>query len=286
MKKIAGLIKLLRPLQWYKNLLIFLPIVFIGQSIIYEKLVFTFIGFISLCLISSTNYIINDIIDLKKDKLHPEKKKRSLAAGKVKVWQAVLISIILGTTSFLIAWSIDILFLYAVLFLFVFTLIYSIFLKKEAFLDIIAIGINFIIRAVSGTFIIKSDISPWLILCTFFLAIYLAVGKRHADTILLGNEAKNHRATLKIYSKELTNALMIITTCLLIVFYSLYSFMSKNSYLIYTLPFALYAVFRYFQLVYSGSTIARHPERVFIDIRMVIGILIWGVATIIIIYFK
>lgn len=285
MAKILDFIKLIRPQQWYKNLLVFLPIIFIGKAFDLNSVLLTVLGFVSLCLISSSNYILNDIIDIKKDRLNPEKKKRPLASGRIKIWQALIIFALFAAISVIIALNLNMNFLYAVIFLFGFTLFYSLILKKEPFADIIVIGINFVVRAMSGAFIIDVKISPWLILCTFFLAVYLTVGKRHSELALLGKKAINHRATLQYYTPALTNALMIIATTILIISYSLYTFLSEHNNLIYTLPFALYVIFRYFQLVYSGSSAARHPERVFLDWRMILGMLLWAGVTFYILYF-
>jgi 4-hydroxybenzoate polyprenyltransferase len=245
----------------------------------------TIIGFVSLCLISSSNYILNDIIDLKKDRQNPEKRTRPLASGSIAVWQAVIMFALFAAGSVYLALSPPKLFLYSVIALFLLTQLYSVWLKKEFFADVLIIGINFVIRAASGTFIINVAISPWLIVGVFFLAIFLAVGKRHAELAVLGDKAASHRATLKQYTREITGALMIITTSLLIMAYSLYSFFSEHRNLFLTLPFALYAIFRYFNLVYSGNAVARHPERVFGDLRMVIAMLLWALLTGYLIYF-
>ncbi len=276
--------RLLRPGQWYKNFLIFLPILFSGNLFAIEFLLLTIVGFFALCFVSSGNYIINDIIDIRKDKLHPEKKKRPLVSGKIRIWQAVVLFVFLLTAGIVLAGILNEYFFLSVLALFILTSGYSLFLKNEAFLDIIIIGINFVIRASSGAFIIDVKISPWLIIGVFFLSLFLSAGKRRADSSFLGKKALFHKNSLKIYSNEITNALMIIATTLLILSYTFYSFLSEHSYLIFTLPFALYLIFRYFSLVYAGSIIARHPEKVFKDWRMMIGLFLWIIVTLIILY--
>lgn len=277
-------IKLLRPWQWYKNLLVFIPILFSGNLFEQTGLLLTWLGFFALCIISSANYIINDIIDIKTDRRHPEKKRRPLASGKIKVWQSVCLLVVFLILGLYISWILDTNFLICVASLFCLTLAYSLFLKKEAILDIILIGINFVIRASSGAFIIDVKISPWLIVGIFFLSLFLSAGKRWGDLELLGKTARMHKFSLKDYSKDMTNALMMIATTLLVISYALYSFLSNHNYLIFTLPFALYLIFRYFILVYSGSVIARHPEKVFTDWRMMFGLVLWGASTFIILY--
>lgn len=280
------IIKLLRPAQWYKNLLVFIPVIFSGNAANLHLLLLVFVGFLGLCAVSSANYVINDLIDIRKDRKHPEKRKRPLAAGSVKIWQAIVLAVGLLIVAVGISSGLDINFFYAVAFLFGFSLLYSLLLKREPFLDIIAIGVLFVVRAVSGVFIVGVETSPWLIACVFFLALFLTSGKRHADALFLGSKAEKHRSTLKMYTPEITNALMIITTALLVVSYSLYSFLGNNTpYLIFSLPFALYLIFRYFSLVYAGSPISRHPERVFLDLRMDFALVLWALVTFFILYF-
>lgn len=286
MKHWKSVISLIRPAQWYKNLLIFVPIIFSGNLGNINLLLLTVLGFMSLCSVSSANYVINDLMDRKRDKKHPEKRKRPIAAGKIKIWQGIVLTILLLVVSVGLATPLNINFFYAVVILFGISFIYSLLLKREPFVDILLIGILFVVRAVSGALIIGVEVSPWLIACVFFLAIFLITGKRHADASFLGKSAKNHRSTLETYTPEMTKSLMVIATVLLTASYTLYSFLSDNTpYLIFTLPFALYLIFRYFYLVYSGSNIARSPERVFLDIRMDIGMLLWGAVTFIILYF-
>lgn len=278
--------KLIRVQQWYKNLLIFLPIVFVGELTQINLLWLCFLGFISLSLVSSANYIINDIIDLKKDRFHPEKKNRPIASKRVSVAEGVVLAIILLCLSILLAYKLSFYFLLCIIALLVLTFLYTVYLKNEVFMDILLISINFVIRAVAGTFIINVSISPWLILCTFFLSVFLSVGKRHADVSFLGKEGEKYKQVLKFYSKELTNSLLIIATTLLVTSYAFYSFFSEHRYILFTLPFALYVIFRYLQLIYSNSPIARHPEHVFKDLRMMLGVAGWTILIVIFIYVK
>ncbi len=282
--KLLDFFRVLRISQWYKNLLIFLPLLFSHNLFGLNNLILTLIGLASLCFISSSNYIINDIIDLKHDRFHPERRIRPLASGRVNVWFAGILAFICLILGIFIAYILDISFLYYIIALFILSSAYSLFLKKEAFADVLVIGINFVIRASSGAYIIDVKISPWLIIGVFFLSLFLSIGKRRADLIFLGKAAAKYKEVLKVYSKENTTALMIVSTALLIITYAFYSFSSEYSRLIFTLPFALYAIFRYFTLVFTGSEIARHPEKGIKDIRLVIGGLLWLVSVLIIIY--
>jgi 4-hydroxybenzoate polyprenyltransferase len=281
--RITEYLRLIRIQQWYKNLVIFLPLFFVGELLKVAILGQVLIGFVALCLVSSSNYIINDIIDAKKDRLHPEKKYRPIASGKVSMWEGGILAFITLALALLIAYPYGIFFLSCVIFLFILTFLYSIYLKNEPVLDVIIIAMNFVVRAVSGAFIIHVIVSPWLILCPFFLALFLAVGKRDADLKVLRSNASKHKEVLKFYDPKTTNGLMIISTTCLIIAYSLYAF-SRTELLLLTLPFAIYTIYRYYSLVNSGSKIARHPELAYKDWRIVIAILLWAIMIFVIFY--
>ncbi|MAG08678.1 decaprenyl-phosphate phosphoribosyltransferase [Candidatus Woesearchaeota archaeon] len=289
--KLRDIIYLMRVRQWYKNLVIFLSIIFASELLNLVGLEKTFYGFLALCFISSVNYIINDIVDIKKDINHPEKRLRPLASGKIKVWQAIILAITLFIVSLGIGISLSGYFLLFILFLFLVTQLYSFFLKKEPFVDIIIIAVNFVVRAASGVFVIMVDgmpwlrLSPWLIICVFFLSLFISIGKREADLVYLGEKAVSHKEVFSFYTKPITKSLMVISTSLLIMSYSLYSFLSINQYLVLTLPFALYVIFRYLYLIEKGSEVTRHPEKVFFDIRMMIGIVLWLASSFLIVYY-
>ena len=278
------IMKLLRVHQWYKNLLIFLPIIFSGNLFNLDFLEVTALGFIALCLISSSQYIINDIKDIKRDRKHPEKRLRPIAAGKIKIFPALLLTIVLLGAGLLISYRLNVLFGEAVTLLVIISLLYTFWLKNEIIADVLAISINFVLRAISGAFLIKVEISPWLILGVFFLAWFLVIGKRHAEVIFLRRKADKIRKTLAGYTKELTYALMLIATTLLVMCYALYSFFSQHTGLLITIPFALYTIFRYFMLVVRGDKIARHPERAVMDGKLFLSALLWALITFVIIY--
>lgn len=280
-----AIIRLLRPLQWYKNLVIFLPLIF--SSLLFDSHYFslTVLGFIALCLISSANYIINDIIDAKKDALHPEKRTRPVASGKVSKPIAALLAMVLAAISLIIAISQGIEFFLVVLFIFALTQAYTFFLKNEPYIDILCISVNFVARAVSGAYIIGREISPWLILCPFFIALFLALGKRYSEAKFLAEDAAKHRAALAGYNTDLTNAWIIISTTAVIISYSLYAFLSNHhTLLLITLPFAIYVIMRYLSLIYSGSKVARNTELMYRDRRLMAGIVLWAVLTFLLLY--
>lgn len=261
--------------QWYKNLVIFLPLFFVGLATDSKSFLLVTLGFVALCLMSSANYIMNDIADKEKDKVHPEKKFRPLVSGEISVGAAGVLAAFCATLSLSLAFFLSEYFFYILLVFFSLTQLYSFAFKNELFVDVILISVNFVLRAVSGAYILGVRVSPWLIVCTFFLALFLAVGKRRAESILLKGKAAMHRTVLDQYTPSLTNALILVSTALLLLSYSLYSFLSIYPALIYTLPFSFYVVFRYYFLVESGSPIAEKLELLYTDKRLVLGIVLW-----------
>jgi len=277
-------IDLIRVRQWYKNLLVFLALFFAGALFNWADVRITLLAFFSLSFISSVGYILNDLVDLEKDKSHPEKKLRSLASGKVSKSVAGVLGIVLLLFGFGISFLIGLSFVYVLASFFALSLLYTFVLKKIIFADVIAISLFFVARAVAGAIAINVYISPWLILCPFFLALFLAVGKRHSDLLLLKEKAGKTRDVLADYTLDLTNSLMIVSTTLLLISYALYSFFSNHQNFIIALPFAVFVVFRYYYLIQSGSVIAREPEKLLKDKQMVIGIVLWGLVTFLLLY--
>lgn len=286
MKTFAQLVKVSRPGQWYKNIVIFIALFFTAQLFNLDEFGLTLLGFVSLCLISSANYIINDIIDAREDRKHPEKRNRPIAAGKLKIWVAALFAAVLFSVSLFIAYSLSAQFLMTVSSIFILTQIYSLWLKKEPFLDVIIIGVNFVLRAVSGAFIINVEISPWLIICAFFLALFLAFGKRRADMALLGKNAVQHRKVYRYYTLQQLDMLIASVMATLIIAYAFYTFLKSADQLIMTLPIVVYGLYRYHYLISSGAKTARQPQHMMTDFRIMLSVLIWCLVVFGSIYLK
>lgn len=276
----------MRPLQWYKNILIFLPLFFSG--LLFEPFPFllTLAGFFLLCIISSANYIINDIIDRKKDRKNPEKKNRPIAAKKISTFVAGVLALFLTIISLSLAFLLSIEFFLILLIFFLLTQCYSFFLKDEAIVDVILISINFVLRASSGALLIEVEISRWLIVGTFALALFLAISKRYSELTLLGKTAQDHRKVYKFYTPEMLKAMLIITTCILFISYIMFSLLSKHQGLFYSLPFVIYPIFRYYYLIETNSSIPRNLERFYMDKKLTTGILISGIVIFLILYLK
>ncbi len=276
---------LIRVHQWYKNLLVFLALFFSGNILNLQLLEQTAMAFLSLSLISSAGYVINDLNDAAEDRKHPERKLRPLASGEIGKGMAGLVIAILLLGGGFFALVLGRTFLWITGGFFALSLVYTFALKKIIFADVLTIATLFVIRAMSGAIAIEVIVSPWLILVPFFLSLYLSAGKRYSELQLLGEKAGDTKKVLKEYSREITTGLMTISTTLLIVSYALYSFLSEHPWLIVTMPFALYTIFRYHYLIMSGSEVGRNPEKIIKDLPILLGITLWLLMAGLIIYY-
>ena len=281
---------LIRVRQWYKNTVIFLPLIFGKELFNLFSIQQTFIGFLALCLVSSANYVVNDLVDAKRDRRNPEKKSRPIASRRVKTWQAVVMTLLLLCFGLYISYTLSLMFFVFALALFLSTQLYSFVLRNEPFADILMVAINFVIRTISGAFVITKGVEPyievssWLILCPFFLALFLVISKRRAEAMFLKNKATLHRKVLSTYNEEMTSAMLVISTTLLISSYSLYTFFSAYHYLIFTLPLVLFIIFRFFHYAQKGLEIARHPELIYKEKGIMIAIFLTIIVAIFSIY--
>lgn len=281
MSTLSDVVNICRPNQWYKNLVIFIAIFFLEEIFVFGKLYKVFLGFLSLSFISSVSYIINDIVDRKKDILNNEKRIRPIASGRIKTTPALLLSLFLFLVSTLLARGLSFYFFLSILGLFFMMMLYTFYLKKEVFMDIIGIAINFVLRAVSGSVILGATISPWLIIGTFFLSLFLSTGKRIVESNHFSDE---FRPTLKYYTPRITQPLITASTTILILSFSFYSFLSNHQQIIFLLPFFVYVVIRYVYLIESGSVIARRPELIYKDKQFFIALILSLVATLLLVY--
>jgi 4-hydroxybenzoate polyprenyltransferase len=279
------LIRLLRPEQWYKNLLVFVPLAFVGELLQWTQWWPVLLAFAGLCLLSSAGYIINDLYDAPADRRNPEKRSRPLASGAVSPLLAVLLMVILLCTGALVLWYLS---PWAALIgtvMLGFTTAYTVLLRNEPVLDVCVLGVNFVIRAGVGAIVLAVSLSSWLVLCAFFMALVLSVGKRLAETRLLGSASASHRGSLAGYTPENALLLMGVSSAVLLISYALYSFIHGPELLLITLPFAFYAVMRHAMLAAQGAKAARHPHLLLLDWRMVAAVVSWGALTMAILYF-
>jgi 4-hydroxybenzoate polyprenyltransferase len=281
---LLGVIKLMRPHQWYKNLTVALALIFSGNLLNIELLPIIGLAFASFCCLSSASYVLNDLADKDRDKENPEKANRPLASGKVSDSTALFLVVFLCILGFGISLFLPVSFIYAALAFFALSQIYTIWLKHEPFADILTIAGNFVIRAIAGAFAIGVWVSPWLIANVFFLGLFLALGKRRGEVIELGENGLLHRPVLAYYDSPVTMKIGSIVTSSLLIAYTLFVFFGNHSKMFITLPIVLYTIFRYEYLVESGSAIARHPHKGFLDTKLLFPIILWCIIVVMVIY--
>lgn len=280
------LFKAMRPKQWTKNFVIFAGIIFSRNIFIDAYLLKTYYAFIAFCALSGSVYIINDLLDMDKDRSHPTKRNRPLASGQLGVTTAVVFVILTTLATLFGAFWLDTAFGFVAAAYFVLTLSYSLKLKNIVIIDVLTIAMGFILRAVAGAMVISVDISPWLLVCTFLLALFLALNKRRHELILLNDTAGIHRKILIEYEPAMLDQMISVVTSSTVMAYSLYTFTSGHSdYLMLTIPFVIYGIFRYQYLVYRKD-IGGSPESALLkDPPMLINVLLWVLSCTLILYF-
>ncbi len=262
-----ALLKTMRPRQWAKNGLVFVPLLFDGKLTDIDSLARATGAFVLFCLMSSAVYIMNDLRDIENDRQHPQKRSRPLASGQLSPVLAAIVAILFVIISLIGGFYLEPA-LAAVLFGYLLLQIsYNIYFKNVVLLDVMINAGGFILRVAAGVVVINVErFSPWLYVCTWLLALFLALGKRRHELLLMGHEAENHRSILADYNLELIDWLIGIVTTSAVVAYSLYTFLAEglppNHLMMLTIPFVLYAVFRYLYLIH-----VRHeggaPEEIF-----------------------
>lgn len=287
---IKQLIRLARPQQWVKNGILLISLVFSGELSNLGKVEISIFATAIFCLLSSSAYTINDMVDKEKDRQHPIKKNRPLASGQVTNSQASVMVILLWMVSIIGAWFVNLNFFIVSLVFIGFNIIYSVWLKNIVILDVMSLAISFVIRAYAGALAIDVVASKWLIINTLLLALFLGFGKRRHELILLEEGATAHRKILDKYSPYLLDQMIGVTTASVVVMYMLYSFspevMNKlgTGNLFMTIPFVVYGIFRYLYLIHKEEQ-GGSPTKVLItDKPIMVTVILWVLTSIIILY--
>ncbi|MBI4236717.1 MAG: decaprenyl-phosphate phosphoribosyltransferase [Chloroflexi bacterium] len=287
----VGLLRVLRPKQWAKNLLLFLPFVFTlnlpgeGWDFSHPQRALALasqatLGFLLYCLLAGATYIINDLLDLERDRAHPVKRSRPLAAGVVSPSLAMPVAgtLLLGGVagSFLLSPPMGLVSLgYVAL-----TVGYSVILKHLVILDVLAVAGGYVIRVLAGAVVIDVPISPWLYLCTILGALFISAAKRRNEIQILAEDGAAHRRTLAEYTPGLLDQMTAVVTASTLMAYALYTFTAPNlpDQMMLTIPFVIYGLFRYLYLVHSQN-LGGSPEEVLLTDRpLLLTVLLW-VAT-------
>ncbi len=286
---LPALIKTMRLRQWTKNAFIFAALVFDQQLLNPTAFLRTLAGFFLFCLVSSTVYIINDILDVESDRQHPEKRNRPIASGTLPVPAAWGAALALVAVIFPLAWLLAPAFAGVLAAYLALMLAYSFWLKHVAILDVIIIAAGFVLRVHAGTTLIAVErFSPWLYVIMTLAALYLGFGKRRAEIALLAQSAGTHRKVLDGYTLPLLDQFITIVSGTTIVAYSLYTFFApnlpENHAMMLTIPFVLYGIFRYLYII-QVTHAAGAPEDVLLSDRpLQMAIVLWGLAVLAVFY--
>jgi 4-hydroxybenzoate polyprenyltransferase len=271
----------MRPKQWPKNVVVLAALIFDRQLTNWTALLHASAGFIIFCLISSSVYIINDLVDVEADRQHPDKKHRPIASGVLPLPIAIIFVILLILVIFPLAYILSPSFALIGFAYFLINLAYSFWLKHIPLVDVLIIAAGFVLRVAAGVMLIQVErFSPWLYVVTTLLALYLGFGKRRAELALLADGAYSHRKVLDGYTIPFLDQLITIVSSTTVVAYSLYTFSAPNlpvnHTMMLTIPFALYGIFRYLYLI--------QVKMLFSDRPLQISILLWGLSILAIFY--
>jgi 4-hydroxybenzoate polyprenyltransferase len=280
----------MRPIHWVKNLLVFAGLLFSQNFFSPPHFLKSLFAFALFCGISSSVYILNDILDLKHDKLHPIKSKRPLASGELSLSSGLIFSLLLGGIAIILSFLLQKNFGLIVVIYFFLNLLYSTHLKQVVILDVMCVAAGFVLRAVAGAIVIEVTISSWLVVCTILLALFLGFSKRRHELILLEDNAVNHRRILAEYSPYFLDQMIAVVTASTVVAYAFYTLspevMEKlgTKYMDLTIPFVLYGIFRYLYLIHQKKEGGRPTKMLLTDKPILINILLWLVAVFLILY--
>jgi 4-hydroxybenzoate polyprenyltransferase len=279
----------MRPRQWAKNVFVFVALFFDRKLTDPESVLRTLAAFVLLCLMSSAVYLMNDLADIENDRQHPTKKNRPLPAGQLSPVVAAVAAIILALGSLLAGFVLSTGLGWVLLLYLLIQIGYTFWLKRMVLVDVLVVSAGFILRIAAGVAVIDVErFSPWLYVFGGFLALFMILGKRRHELVLLGESAGDHRAILKEYNLDLVDRLLGLVTTGAVIAYTLYTFLAEglpaNYFMMLTIPFVLYAVFRYLYLIH-----VRHeggaPEDIFLrDRPMQLSIFLWAIVVFVVLY--
>ena len=286
---LSALLKTMRPRQWAKNIFVFAALVFDKQLLIPNSFLRTLAGFVLFCVISSAVYIFNDLADVEADREHPEKRNRPIASGRLSIGAAWVAGVLLVLIALVSGFLLSAPFALVIAAYFLLNLAYSKWLKHVLILDVLVLAAGFVLRVGAGVTLIQVErFSPWLYVVMTLLALYLGFGKRRAELALLSGEARSHRKVLAGYTIPLLDQFIMIVSGMTIVSYALYTFSAPNvpanHSMMLTIPFVVYAIFRYLYLIeveHSGGA----PEEILLTDRpFQISMLLWAAAVLAVFY--
>jgi 4-hydroxybenzoate polyprenyltransferase len=286
--RLPPIIRAMRPLQWTKNSLVFAAVMFADQVTDLEAVIRTIGAALVFCGVSSAIYLINDIRDVEQDRLHPKKRLRPIASGELPVKTAAIFAGMLMVVGLICAVAIRPAFALVIVGYIALMIAYSYKLKQLVIIDVFVIASGFVLRAAGGAIAISVPISPWLYLCTMLGALFIGFGKRRNELVTLEGMAGQHRANLDAYSLPMLDQIIGIVSSATVMTYSLYTFdataVPLNHAMMLTIPFVLYALFRYLYLIYRKQ-LGGSPEVLLVTDRpLLLCIIGWAVSSFAIMY--
>lgn len=292
-ESVKSILLLLRPQQWIKNFFLFAPLIF--SKHLFDEGLFrtTSLGFLVFCLISSCVYVINDIADREADRLHPVKRLRPLAAGTISVPTAAFAALLLFASSVMAAFPLNALFAFTAATYFVLNVAYSFWLKQVFLVDVFIIAAGFMLRVLAGAFVIDVLVSPWLVLCTLFVSIFLAISKRRGELILIQNSGGvEGRTVLRDYDVSFIDQIMTVAAAGMAISYALYTVAERTVHifgtenLIFTTVFVLFGIFRYLFLIRRRQSEDNPTYLLITDGILMLNVFFWFLSCVVIIYFN
>lgn len=286
---LKGLFKTMRPKQWAKNIFLFAALVFDEKLFHTPALLRTIAAFFLFCLLSSSVYLINDLVDIEKDRQHPRKRKRPLASGQLKPTIAIAAAAAIILITIPLSFWLDSAFgLIAAIYLFT-MITYSFVFKNIVIVDVLVLAAGYVLRVMAGSLVVHVErFSPWLYVCTTFLALFIGITKRKNEIIVLADNANNHRAILQEYSEELLDDMINLVTAVTVMAYCLYTFsapnLPPNHAMMLTIPFVLYGIFRYLYLIHIKGQGGAPEEVILRDKPLLLDVALWGILAIAILY--
>lgn len=281
----------MRPKQWTKNVIIYAGLVFDGQLFNLEALLRVTLSFFLLCLAASTVYIINDLVDIERDKLHPKKKYRPLPSGMLSPLLAIAAAIVFPLVSLVLAWVISPLYALILLIYIVINILYSFRLKHVVIIDVLTITAGYVLRVAGGAVVITGvKFSPWLYAVIALLALFLAITKRRQELLALGDISGSTRPIFREYNLALLDEMLRMVSTSTLVAYILYTIESPSVLLantklaLITVPFVLYGLFRYMYLIYVRGEGSAPDEVLLKDRPLQFAIGLWGLSFIVVLY--
>lgn len=284
------LLEALRPYQWTKNLLVFAALVFAQELGDPDKVLLSAAAFVVFCAASSAVYLFNDIVDRERDRHHPEKRNRPIAAGRVSVPLAATVAMALAAVALVGAWRVNEQLVAVIAGYLVLQLAYNLVLKRQPILDAMCVAAGFLLRTVAGAVAIGAPMSSWLLICTIFGAVFISFAKRRHEFSTLTSIASSHRESLSGYSKSALDQFLAISAAATLLSYALYTTdddtVTKfgNTRLIWTLPFVMYGLFHYLQLVQRDDGAGDPSLALVKDKRLLLTVALYAALVVALLY--